>query len=109
MDPIAGAAKAAQALRPGGRLAVFWNVFQPSPDVAEAFFAVYRRIMPGLPPPRSAPGAWGSVRRVPIGMVRAPASVEHCRRADGTARRPLGLRGPHPLGPTTGKLIDSFR
>ncbi len=25
VDPVAGAAKAAQALRPGGRLAVFWN------------------------------------------------------------------------------------
>ena len=29
VDPVAGAAKAAQALRPGGRLAVFWNAFQP--------------------------------------------------------------------------------
>ena len=30
VDPVAGAAKAAQALRPGGRLAVFWNVV-PAP------------------------------------------------------------------------------
>ena len=36
-------------LRPGGRLAVFWNVFQPSPELAEAFSAVYRRVMPDLP------------------------------------------------------------
>jgi hypothetical protein len=49
VDPVAGAAKAAEALRPGGRLAVFWNVFQPSPDVREAFSAVYRRVMPDLP------------------------------------------------------------
>src|SRR5947208_4459723 len=27
VDPVAGAAKAAQVLRPGGRLAVFWNAF----------------------------------------------------------------------------------
>ena len=47
IDPIAGAAKAAQVLRPGGRLALFWNVFQPSPDVAKAFSAVHRRVMPG--------------------------------------------------------------
>jgi SAM-dependent methyltransferase/catechol 2,3-dioxygenase-like lactoylglutathione lyase family enzyme len=47
VDPLAGAAKAAQALRPGGRLAVFWNVFQPPPDVAEAFSAVYDRTLPG--------------------------------------------------------------
>ncbi len=49
VDPAAGAAKAAGALRPGGRLAVFWNVFQPPPEVAEAFAAVYRRVMPDLP------------------------------------------------------------
>jgi SAM-dependent methyltransferase len=46
VDPIAGAAKAAQALRLGGRLAVFWNAGQPPPDVADAFAAVYRRVIP---------------------------------------------------------------
>ncbi|MGB8962863.1 MAG: class I SAM-dependent methyltransferase [Pseudonocardiaceae bacterium] len=49
IDPIAGAAKAAQALRPGGRLAAFWNAFEPPPEVAEAFSAVYRRVMPDSP------------------------------------------------------------
>jgi SAM-dependent methyltransferase len=49
VDPVAGAAKAAQALRPGGRLAVFWNAFQPPPGLAEAFGGVYRRVMPGSP------------------------------------------------------------
>jgi len=29
VDPVAGAAKAAAVLRPGGRLAVFWNAFDP--------------------------------------------------------------------------------
>ncbi|WP_231861557.1 MULTISPECIES: hypothetical protein [Frankia] len=37
---------AAQVLRPGGRLAVFWNVGQPPPGLAEAFSAVYRRVLP---------------------------------------------------------------
>ncbi|MFF5212982.1 class I SAM-dependent methyltransferase [Streptosporangium sp. NPDC000396] len=46
VDPAVGAAKAAQVLRPGGRLAVFWNVDQPSADVADAFAAVYRRVLP---------------------------------------------------------------
>ncbi|MEV6398882.1 class I SAM-dependent methyltransferase [Streptomyces sp. NPDC051907] len=46
VDPVAGAAKAAEALRPGGTLAAFWNVDQPPPDLAEAFAAVYRRVMP---------------------------------------------------------------
>ncbi len=48
IDAVAGAAKAAQVLRPGGRLAVFWNVFQAPPDLAEGFSAAYRRVMPGL-------------------------------------------------------------
>jgi SAM-dependent methyltransferase len=46
VDPVAGAAKAAQVLRPGGRLAVFWHVFQPPPEVADAFVAVYQRVVP---------------------------------------------------------------
>ncbi|GAA0404820.1 methyltransferase type 11 [Acrocarpospora corrugata] len=49
VHPVTGAAKAAEALRPGGRLAVFWNVGQPPPDLAEAFAAVYRRVLPDSP------------------------------------------------------------
>ncbi|MEU2039881.1 class I SAM-dependent methyltransferase [Nocardia niwae] len=49
VDPVAGAAKAAEVLRPGGLLATFWHVFQLPADVAEAFGAVYRRVAPGSP------------------------------------------------------------
>jgi SAM-dependent methyltransferase len=49
VDPVAGAAKAAEVLRPGGRLAAFWHVFQLPPDVAEAFAAVYQRVVPDSP------------------------------------------------------------
>jgi SAM-dependent methyltransferase len=49
IDPVSGAAKAAQALRPGGLLAVFWNVFQLPPDLAEAVVGVYRRVLPDSP------------------------------------------------------------
>jgi SAM-dependent methyltransferase len=49
VDPVAGAVKAARVLRPGGRLAVFWNALQPPPRLAEAFAGVYRRVRPGLP------------------------------------------------------------
>ena len=49
VDPVAGAAKAAQVLRPGGRIAPFWNVFQPPPSIAAAFAAVYERVLPDLP------------------------------------------------------------
>jgi len=49
VDPVAGAAKAAQVLRPGGRLAVFGHAFDAPPEVAEAFTAVYRRVAPDSP------------------------------------------------------------
>ncbi len=49
VDPLAGAAKAARVLRPGGRLALFWHVFQLPPGVADAFAAVYRRVAPDSP------------------------------------------------------------
>jgi SAM-dependent methyltransferase len=49
VDPIAGPAKAAQVLRPGGRLAPFHHVFQSPPDVAEALAQVYRRVVPDSP------------------------------------------------------------
>ncbi|MEV6768987.1 class I SAM-dependent methyltransferase [Nocardia sp. NPDC051030] len=49
VDPVAGAVKAAQSLRPGGRLAPFWHVFQPPAEVSEAFATVYSRLMPDSP------------------------------------------------------------
>ncbi len=49
VDPVAGAAKAAAALRPGGRFAVFWNVFEPPAGLGEAFAEAYRRVLPDLP------------------------------------------------------------
>jgi SAM-dependent methyltransferase len=49
VDPLAGAAKAARVLRPGGRLALFWHVFQLPPDLADAFTAVYREAVPDSP------------------------------------------------------------
>ena len=49
VDPAAGAAKAAQVLHPGGRLAVFWNAFDPPKDLREAFAEVFRRVLPDSP------------------------------------------------------------
>jgi SAM-dependent methyltransferase len=49
VDPVAGAARAAAVLRPGGRLAVFWNAFEPPAALREAFGEVYRRAAPDSP------------------------------------------------------------
>ncbi|QIS12300.1 class I SAM-dependent methyltransferase [Nocardia arthritidis] len=49
VDPVAGAAKARQVLRPNGVLAVFWNGAQPPMELAERFAEVYTRLVPDSP------------------------------------------------------------
>jgi SAM-dependent methyltransferase len=49
VDVVAGAAKAAEVLRPGGRLAPFWHVFQMPDSIAQTFAAVYQRVVPDSP------------------------------------------------------------
>src|ERR1700761_5391335 len=49
VDPVQGAATAARALRPGGRVAVFWNSFRPPPGLGEAMTDVLRRVVPDAP------------------------------------------------------------
>lgn len=49
IDPVAGAQKAARVLRPGGRWAAFWHAVQLPPEVAGAFAAAFRRVVPDAP------------------------------------------------------------
>ncbi|MGH3239571.1 MAG: class I SAM-dependent methyltransferase [Spirillospora sp.] len=49
IDPVAGAAKAARVLRPGGLLAVFWNAHQLPSEVAEALAAACKQVIPDAP------------------------------------------------------------
>lgn len=49
VDPLAGAAKAAAVLRPGGQIALFWNVARPPAELARAFSGVYQRVLPCTP------------------------------------------------------------
>jgi SAM-dependent methyltransferase len=57
VDPVAGSAKVAQVLRPGGRLAVFWNVMQPPAELEKAFGEVNRRVLPDSPLSRRGAGS----------------------------------------------------
>jgi len=50
VDPLAGAARAASALVPGGLLAVFWNSFMPPEEVSAAIGAVYQNVLPRVAP-----------------------------------------------------------
>ncbi|MGW4719964.1 class I SAM-dependent methyltransferase [Nocardia sp. NPDC004260] len=49
VDPVAGAAKAAGVLRPGGLLAICGHVYEPPAEVAEPFAAAFRRVAPDSP------------------------------------------------------------
>ncbi|MGD1011417.1 MAG: class I SAM-dependent methyltransferase [Acidimicrobiales bacterium] len=49
VDAVLGAAKAAECLRPGGRIALFWNVMSFPADFSEGSSAVYRRVLPEYP------------------------------------------------------------
>ncbi len=49
VDPVAGPEQAARVLRPGGRIALFWNAADPEPTIAAAFADVYRSVETGLP------------------------------------------------------------
>jgi SAM-dependent methyltransferase len=49
VDPVAGAAKAAGVLRPGGMLAPFHHVFEAPAEVTGALARVYRQVAPDSP------------------------------------------------------------
>src|ERR1700733_3106922 len=49
IDPVAGAAKAAAVLRPGGVLAPFGHVYELPPPIAAALAEALRRAAPDLP------------------------------------------------------------
>jgi SAM-dependent methyltransferase len=49
VDQLVGAEKAAEVLRPRGRLAIFGHVYEPPAEVAEPFAAALRRVVPDLP------------------------------------------------------------
>ncbi|WP_084529493.1 class I SAM-dependent methyltransferase [Nocardia crassostreae] len=49
VNPVVGAAKAAESLRPGGRLTAFWYVLTTPPEVTDAFTTAYTRATPDSP------------------------------------------------------------
>jgi SAM-dependent methyltransferase len=65
VDPVLGASKAADVLRPGGRIALFWNVMSFPPDFAKNSSAIYQRVLPEFPFFRSGSGG-GMASYAPI-------------------------------------------
>lgn len=78
IDPVVGAEKAADVLRPGGRLAAFWNVADPGPALAEAFAEVYRSVDTGLPftPWAASVDGYGPILDAAEAAVRAAGQFE---------------------------------
>jgi len=62
VDPVAGPAKAASVLVPGGRIGVFWNIASFPADLKAVLEAVYRRLAPGLDESSVALGNAGPAR-----------------------------------------------
>ncbi|WP_228005027.1 bifunctional 2-polyprenyl-6-hydroxyphenol methylase/3-demethylubiquinol 3-O-methyltransferase UbiG [Amycolatopsis sp. YIM 10] len=49
VDPVAGAVKAAQVLRPRGTLTAFWHEFRAPAEIDAAFARAFERVNPGSP------------------------------------------------------------
>jgi SAM-dependent methyltransferase len=49
VDPVLGARKAAQVLRPDGLLALYWHVFDPPAEVGDPFDEVLSQVAPDAP------------------------------------------------------------
>ncbi|TDQ04075.1 methyltransferase family protein [Labedaea rhizosphaerae] len=49
VDPVAGSAKVASVLRPGGRVAVFWHAFEMPAAVAAALADAFAQVLPDAP------------------------------------------------------------
>jgi SAM-dependent methyltransferase len=101
VNMTAGAAKAAAVLRPSGRLAVFWNAFDPPAELREAFGAVYQ--WRGLPAGGARLADGGRVL-VPARLRPVPGDVRYRGRRDasgGRVRRPadVAVRLVPPLHP----------
>jgi SAM-dependent methyltransferase len=84
VDPIIGASKAANVLRPGGRIALFWNAMSFPSDFAEASSAVYRHVTPEFPFFQSgAPG--GAASYAPL-FDKAVHGIQQTGAFDGPAQ-----------------------
>ena len=79
IDPHAGAAHAADVLKPGGRIGAFWNFGDPPPDVRERLAPVYDRLAPEL--------------------VNYSVVLDSARRAERLDVTVAGIKGSHRFGP----------
>jgi SAM-dependent methyltransferase len=99
VDPGVGATEAAGLLRPEGRLALFWNVGRPPAELAQAFAAVYERVLPDTPYSRMPSDPLAAYERIFTPTVDAI-------RATGAFGEPERWRGDWEQRYTTAQWLD---
>ncbi len=137
VDPRRGAAKAAEAVRDGGRLAVFWNLARPPAELADAVEPVYARLAPELQPysvvlghgggqqrvrsaseALSADGGWADVEQLDFGHEIAYSTatwLDYLRTHSDHATLPAEQRGPlleaveSAINGMGGRFVMAFR
>ena len=101
VDPVAGASKAAQVLRPGGLLAPFHHVFQLPPEVLDALASAYRTVAPESPLP------------LPLTQALAAYQTLFAKTADGIRQagefsEPVQWQFDWERAYTTGEWLDQL-
>jgi SAM-dependent methyltransferase len=99
VDPDVGPALAASVLRPGGRLALFWNLTVHDADVAALFHDVYTQYAPSLLDDSVALGTILPGEGLDFGFM---ASIDASGRFEPAAARTYERRETH----TTEEWID---
>jgi SAM-dependent methyltransferase len=79
IDPTSGARKAAEVLRAGGRIVLFWNSFGFPPALSAAFGAVMRRVLVDVPRPNVGDGNRDARDRADDGIRATGAFGEPAR------------------------------
>ena len=79
VDPSQGARKAASVLKPGGRLAIFWNRGQHDAPTQAALNEIYVRLAPELAKESVPPGKWPSDRSDDIVAIAATHAFAPCQ------------------------------
>ncbi|WP_043730309.1 bifunctional 2-polyprenyl-6-hydroxyphenol methylase/3-demethylubiquinol 3-O-methyltransferase UbiG [Kutzneria sp. 744] len=70
VDPAVAVPRAAELLRPGGKVARFWNSYVLEPEAIDALDRVYRRLAPENPQTWRQAAAWTPVRPDDDPLVR---------------------------------------
>lgn len=108
VNPVAGAAKAAEVLRPRRRLAISGHVFEPPAEVAEPFATAFQKVAPDSP--FNNQPARRLLQSYPVGYDKTADTLRHTQLFDEPEQWQFGWSQSYTrnewldLLPTTGGL-----